>query len=67
MKLTNLTPNVITIHAQGRLIVLEPSGIVARLMVERISLPSVEVDGITIPIASTILGDLVDMPPPTDG
>jgi hypothetical protein len=67
MKLINLTPHVINIHASGQIIVISPSGVIARLMVERISLPSVEVDGITIPIASTILGDLVDMPPPTEG
>jgi len=67
MKLINLTPYVINIHASGQIIVINPSGTIARLMVERISLPSVEVDGITIPIASTILGDLVDMPPPTEG
>lgn len=67
MKLINLTPHVINIHAGDKTIVVNPSGVIARLMVERISLPSVEVDGITIPIASTILGDLVDMPPPTEG
>jgi hypothetical protein len=67
MKLINLTPHVITIHAGDKTIVIKPSGIVARLMVARISLPTIEVDGITIPIASTVLRDLVDMPPPTEG
>lgn len=67
MKLINLTPHVITIHAGDKTIVIKPSGTVARLMVSRISLPDVELDGITIPVNSTILGDLVDMPPIAEG
>ena len=67
MKLINLTPNVITIHAEGQLIVLQPSGVVARLLVERLDLATIEVDGITVPVNATILKDLVDMPEPQDG
>lgn len=67
MKLINLTPDVISIHAQGQIIVLEPSGIIARLEIECMDLADMVVDGIIVQIKATILKNLVDMPEPQDG
>ena len=67
MKLINLTPHVINLHAQGQIIVLEPSGIIARLEIECMDLADMVVDGIIVQIKATILKNLVDMPEPQDG
>ena len=67
MKLINLTPHVINLHAQGQIIVLEPSGVIARLEIECMDLADMVVDGIIVQIKATILKNLVDMPEPQDG
>jgi len=67
MKLINLTPHVINLHAQGEIIILEPSGVIARLEIECMDLADMVVDGIIVQIKATILKNLVDMPAPQDG
>ena len=67
MKLINLTPHALTIHGNGGILTLPPSGQVARLAVQRLALPAIAVDGITIPVCRPTLGAITGLPEFTEG
>lgn len=72
MKLINLTPHAITIHAEAfagfsARVELPASGTVARCAVTSRSIGTVEHGGVAIPVTTTALGAVTDLPEPSDG
>ena len=72
MKLVNLTPHAITIHAEAfagfaARVELPASGAVARCAVTSRSLGTVEHGGVAIPVTTAALGAVTDLPEPSDG
>lgn len=73
--LVNLTPHAITVQGDGTLI-LPPSGKIARLAVARAARPAVVVSPgeypglsspVTLPVVRPTLGEIADLPAPTEG
>lgn len=69
MKLVNLTPHAVTIITSDTVsITIQPSGRVARCRVVSRSLDSLTVGGQSIPVATSELGEVTDLPEePVDG
>lgn len=68
VKLVNLTPHPVTIRVGGAELTVPPSGKVARVKEEIITVGEVEVDGVKIPLRTKKLGEEVeDLPPPQEG
>lgn len=63
MELVNLTPHVLNIHTGTDLIVLEPSGRVARVRMDDEEIG--EVDG--IPVMKAVFGEVRGLPDPEPG
>lgn len=71
MKLVNLTPHHITIHAEAfagfsAQVELPASGTVARCTVDSRSLGTVEHGGVAIPVTTSTIGAVTDLPEPSD-
>jgi hypothetical protein len=69
-KLVNLTPHPINILADGKVITIPPSGVVARVqeVVEDAGSLSLEVEGVSIPLRTKRFGDAIEnLPPPQEG
>ena len=67
MKLVNLTPHTLNIHSNGQVLEVAPSGIVARVKVDRVKLKNIIVGDFTIAVNSTKYGDVIDLPDPVKG
>jgi hypothetical protein len=74
MRLVNLTPHTLNIHAQGIneiepcVINLAPSGTVARVSVMREWAPPILLAGdMEVPVSTTRMGEVVDLPAPRRG
>ena len=65
--LLNLTPHPLTLVGENGTLEVPPSGQVARLAVTRTALAPVEVDGVTLPVSRSTLGDIVGLPAPEPG
>jgi len=63
MRIINLTPHPITVAG----LTIEPDGRVPRLREETRTVGQVEVDGHTLPVTETVLGELEGLPEPADG
>lgn len=61
--LVNLTPHVLNIHTPSGVVVVPPSGTIARC--QAITSPMGEVDG--VPVVSTGFGPVVGLPGPVPG
>jgi hypothetical protein len=68
-QLINITPHALNIHGVGgNVISIPPSGVVARLSVSREARPTLTVDsGFTIGVVKPTLGQVQDLPPPSEG
>jgi len=65
VKVINLTPHDLNIRcADGRVLTVPPSGIVARIEVSQVQTDSIVCQGYEIPIYSTRMGELVGLPDP---
>lgn len=67
MKLLNLTPHPLTLVGENGTLTVPPSGQVARLAVTRTACAPVTVDGVTLPVSRTTLGEIVNLPAPAPG
>ena len=68
MKLINLTPHSINIYHNDELICsLEPSGTVARVKSEKVTVGVVNINGYDVNIVKTVFGDLEGLPEPEEG
>lgn len=68
MRIVNLTPHAITIHATSVQIDVPPAGTVARCAVTTRALGTIDVEGIdAIPVTTSTLGAVTDLPEPSDG
>lgn len=63
--LINLTPHSLTLHGDG-IVTIPPSGIVARLSVQRKSLKPISIDGVDLPVSKAEFGSVQDLPKPQD-
>lgn len=66
MKIVNLTPHELNILAQGRMIVIPPSGFVARCEERDERIGEVEVEGVKVPLIRKSFGS-VQLPEPKEG
>ena len=70
MKIMNLTPHALSIisgeNNMERYIV-EPSGIVARVAAKTENAGSITTDGFTIPLTTTVFGQVENLPEPEEG
>lgn len=64
--LINLTPHSLTLHGDG-IVTIPPSGIVARLSVQRKFLKPISIDGVELPVSKSEFGSVQDLPKPQDG
>ena len=62
MKTVNLTPHALTLHGVNGVLVVPPSGTIARLAVTREGRPAVEVDGVSLPVCRPTLGTVTGLP-----
>ncbi len=66
MKMINLTPHSITFITNEGNVVIEPSGSVARVSATTAQSGTVECDGITVPVTTTVYGEIEGLPEPQD-
>lgn len=62
MNLVNLTPHPINVISNGKVIIISTSGIIARCTTVISDLDPIYVDGIKIPIAQSLIGDIINLP-----
>src|SRR5690606_28519365 len=63
MRIINLTPHAVTIDG----VTFPPDGRIPRLREETREVGQIEVDGHTLPVTETVLGELEGLPDPADG
>jgi len=64
MKIVNLTPHSLNILVDGKDIVVQPSGTIARAATVRKQMGSISIDGVDVPINKTVFGDISGLPDP---
>ena len=68
MTVINLTPHAVTIIGENNMhLVIEPSGIVARVAAKTENVGSITTDGFTIQLTATVFGQVENLPAPEDG
>ena len=71
MKIMNLTPHALTIISgenNMQKLVVEPSGIVARVAAHTENIGNITTDdGFTIPLTTTVFGEVENLPSPEEG
>ncbi len=63
MRIVNLTPHAVTING----LTIQPDGRIPRLREETREVDQITVDGHTLPVIETTLGELEGLPEPADG
>lgn len=66
MRIANLTPHTLNLITDNGSLTVPPSGIVARVSVDRSLAGSISVDGVLIPLNVSTYGDITDLPAPQD-
>jgi hypothetical protein len=67
VKVVNLTPHTVNLYAEGRVITIPPSGVVARVTEEVTTVDTIEIDGVRIPLRVKQLGaEVENLPPPEE-
>ena len=64
MNIINLTPHAITFVAENEKLVIEPSGSIARVSSTTEKVGEVTVGNFTIPVTSTVFGQVEGLPDP---
>jgi hypothetical protein len=67
MNIVNLTPhalNLMPAGPTGPVVIIPPSGLVARCAVDRVQVDTVTVGGISVPVNQTQFGSVSDLPNP---
>lgn len=67
MRVVNLTPHPIVLHADGATITIPPSGVVCRAAERVETVGAIEVDGATIPVRRIEYGAPEGLPEPQPG
>jgi hypothetical protein len=68
MELENLTPHAVTlVGPDGQTVEIPPSGTVARCVVTRVTVGTVRVGTIEVPVSVTSMGEVTDLPPARPG
>ena len=70
LNIVNLTPHALNLMPEGPdgpVVTIPPSGQVARCAVDRVQVDTVTVDGISVPVNQTWLGEVSDLPEPQEG
>lgn len=67
MKLVNLTPHAATIHGGDASVTIPASGAVARCTVTSKHLHVLHCDHVAIPVATSVLGPVTDLPESSHG
>lgn len=63
-KIVNLTPHAINLLVDGKEIVIQPSGTIARAATNRKRVGTIRIDGVDVPINQTVFGDVTGLPDP---
>jgi|LauGreDrversion4_2_1035121.scaffolds.fasta_scaffold169140_3 hypothetical protein len=66
MRIINATPHDVHLIYNGTKTTFEKSGILPRVNQTNLDLPTLDLDGILIPLKMSILGEIVDLPAPQD-
>jgi hypothetical protein len=68
MRLVNLTPHAVTLIApSGEQVVVQPSGVVARVAERMEPLGEIMVEGIPVPVVKRAFGEVENLPEPEPG
>jgi len=67
MKIINLTPHPLTLVGAAGTLEVPASGKLARLAVTRTALAPVIVDGVSLPVTRSVLGEVTGLPPAEEG
>ena len=69
MRVVNMTPHAVNLRSSdgAELATFQPSGNLIRLSTETVPAGTIEVDGVTIPLTSTVFGDPEGLPSEEEG
>lgn len=67
MNIINLTPHAITFVVGDNKIIFDPSGVIARVSSKTETVGSIEFNGISIPVTTTVFGEVENLPQPKEG
>lgn len=63
----NITPHPLNIKVGEETLTIPPSGVIARLSVTHESQPSINIDGVEVPVYKTKFGPIENLPKPQKG